>query len=156
MAHSWFSAVHNLNLNWKYSLCSKLWSYTSRNTSIQAFSPARVLDTQYPVSLNGTFFITVVYQNQEMDIVPSTNFIQTSPIHTYAVVSVGACVCIVLCFFFNGCTESFFAAHGLSLVLVSQGYSSLLWVGFSSWSLLLMWTMGSRGLGLSSCTTQAK
>ena len=51
-----------------------------------------------------------------MDIVPSTNFIQTSPIHTYAVVSVGACVCacvcIVLCFFFNGCTESFLLLTG--------------------------------------------
>ena len=121
MAHSWFSAVHNLNLNWKYSLCSKLWSYTSRSTSIQAFSPARVLDTQNPVSLNGPFFITVVYQNQEIDIVPSTNFIRTSPIHTYPVVSVGACVCvcvcIVLCFFF-------FLMAALSLFRCSQAFPS--------------------------------
>ena len=112
-------------------------------------------------SLNGAFFITVVYQNQEMDIVTSTNLIQTLPIYTYPVVSVG-CVCMCMCgslpffFFFNGCTESFFAAHGLSLVVLSQGCSSLLWVGFSSRSFLFVWSMGCRGLGLSSCSTQAK
>ena len=45
----------------------------------------------------------------------------------------------------------FVAAHGLSLVAVSGGYSSLRWAGFSLWWLLLLWSMGSRHAGFSGC-----
>ena len=49
----------------------------------------------------------------------------------------------------------FVAARRLSLVVVSRGYSSLWCTGFSLRWLLLLWTMGSRRAGFSSCDTQA-
>ena len=45
----------------------------------------------------------------------------------------------------------FVAARGLSLVVVSGGYSSLRYVGFSLWWLLLLRSTGSRRVGFSSC-----
>ena len=49
----------------------------------------------------------------------------------------------------------FIAAHGLSLVAVSGGYSSLKCVGFPLRWLLLLRSAGSRHAGFSSCGTQA-
>ena len=49
----------------------------------------------------------------------------------------------------------FVAAHGLSLVVVSGGYSSLQCTGFSLRWLLFLWSMGSRHVGFSSCCSQA-
>ena len=49
----------------------------------------------------------------------------------------------------------FVAAHGLSLVVASRGYSSLLCVGFSLQWLLLLWSTGSRHAGFSSCGSRA-
>ena len=49
----------------------------------------------------------------------------------------------------------FIAAHGLSLVAASGGYSSLWCAGFSLWLLLLLWSMGSRRTGFSSCGLRA-
>ena len=43
------------------------------------------------------------------------------------------------------------AARGLSLVAASGHYSSLWCAGFSLWWLLVLWSMGSRCAGLSSC-----
>ena len=45
----------------------------------------------------------------------------------------------------------FVAAHGLSLVAASGGYSSLWCMGFSLRWLLLLWSTGSRCMGFSSC-----
>ena len=50
----------------------------------------------------------------------------------------------------------FIAVHRLSLVVVSGGYSSLRCRGFSLRWLLLLWSMGSRSTGFSSCGTQAQ
>ena len=50
----------------------------------------------------------------------------------------------------------FIAAHGLSVVVASRGYSSLQCVGFSLWWLLLLQSMGSRRAGFNSCGTQAQ
>ena len=50
----------------------------------------------------------------------------------------------------------FVAARGLSLVVASGGYSSLRCVGFSLWWLLLLWSMGSRRVGFSSCGSRAQ
>ena len=50
----------------------------------------------------------------------------------------------------------FVAAHGLSLVVASGGYSSFRCMGFSLWWLLLLWSMGSRRAGFSSCGTRAQ
>ena len=50
----------------------------------------------------------------------------------------------------------FVAAHGLSLVAVSGGYSSLPCAGFSLRWLLLLRSMGSRHAGFSSCGMQAQ
>ena len=50
----------------------------------------------------------------------------------------------------------FVAVHGLSLVAVSGGYSSLRWVGFSLRWLLLLRSTGSRCVGFSSCGMQAQ
>ena len=49
----------------------------------------------------------------------------------------------------------FVAACGLSLVAVSGGHSSFWCVGFSSWWLLLLWSMDSRHTGFSSCGSRA-
>ena len=70
---------------------------------------------------------------------------------------------ILLFFFFNlfiylfifGCVGSSLL-RGLSLVVASGGYSSLRCAGFSLRWLLLLWSMGSRHVGLSSCGTQAQ
>ena len=50
----------------------------------------------------------------------------------------------------------FVAVHGLSLVAVSRGYSSLRGAGFSLRWLLLLWSTGSRHAGFSSCGTWAQ
>ena len=58
-------------------------------------------------------------------------------------------------FFFNFWLHwVFVAAHRLSLVASSGGYSSLQCTGFSLW-VLLLWTMGSRHAGFSSCGSWA-
>ena len=49
----------------------------------------------------------------------------------------------------------FVAVHKLSLVVVSGGYSSLRCTGFSLSWLLLLWSMGSRRAGFSSCGSPA-
>ena len=48
-----------------------------------------------------------------------------------------------------GCVGVFVAAHRLSLVVASGGYSSLRCAGFSLRWLLLLWSMGSRHAGFS-------
>ena len=48
------------------------------------------------------------------------------------------------------------AAHQLSLVASSRGYSSLQCMGFSLQWLLLLWSTGSRHAGFSSCGTWAQ
>ena len=45
----------------------------------------------------------------------------------------------------------FVAAHGLSLIAASEGYSLLQCMGFSLWWLLLLQSTGSRSVGFSSC-----
>ena len=50
----------------------------------------------------------------------------------------------------------FVAVHGLSLVAVSGGYSSLRCVDFSLWWLLLLRCTGSRHTGFSTCGIQAQ
>ena len=50
----------------------------------------------------------------------------------------------------------FVAGHGLSLVVVSGGYSSLHCAGFSLQWLLLLQSTGSRRTGFSSCVTGAQ
>ena len=50
----------------------------------------------------------------------------------------------------------FVAAHGLSLIALSGGYSSLRCMGFSLWWLLLLQSTGSRRVGFSSCGTWAQ
>ena len=49
----------------------------------------------------------------------------------------------------------FVAVHGLSLVAASRGYTLLQCAGFSLWWLLLLWSIGSRHTGFSSCNTWA-
>ena len=58
-------------------------------------------------------------------------------------------ICFWLCWVFV-------AAHRLSLVAVSRGYSSLRCTGFSLRWLLLLQSTGSRRAGFSSCGTQAQ
>ena len=50
----------------------------------------------------------------------------------------------------------FVAVHRLSLVVASGGYSWLGCMGFSLQWLLLLWSMGSRHVGFSSCGSQAQ
>ena len=56
--------------------------------------------------------------------------------------------------FILGCIGSSLLC-GLSLVAASGGYSSLRWVGFALWWLLLLQSLGSRCVGFSSCGSQA-
>ena len=55
-------------------------------------------------------------------------------------------------FFFFWLRWVFVVACGLSLVAASGGYSSLRCVGFSLQWLLLLWSIGSRCMGFSSCS----
>ena len=50
----------------------------------------------------------------------------------------------------------FVASRGLSLVVASGSYSSLWCAGCSLWWLLLLWSMGSRCMGFSSCGMRAQ
>ena len=64
---------------------------------------------------------------------------------------------INLFIYFYFCCVGFSLLHtGFSLVAASGGYSSLWCAGFSLWWLLLLWSMGSRCVGFSSCSTQAQ
>ena len=58
--------------------------------------------------------------------------------------------------FIFGFIGSSLLSRGLSLVVASGGYSSLLCAGFSSWWLLLLRSTGSRCTGFSSCGTRAQ
>ena len=60
-----------------------------------------------------------------------------------------------LSFFFFWLHWVFVAACGLSLVAASRGYSSLRCTDLLRW-LLLLWSMGSRHAGFSSCSTWAQ
>ena len=60
-----------------------------------------------------------------------------------------------LILFIFGCVGSSLL-HRVSLVVSSRGYSSLWCVGFSLRWFLLLWSMGSRCMGSSSCVMQAQ
>ena len=65
---------------------------------------------------------------------------------------------LIYLFYFFGCVGTFFgcvAAHELSLVAESEGYSSLRCTGFSLRWLLLLRSTGSRRAGFSSCGARA-
>ena len=59
-------------------------------------------------------------------------------------------------FFFFWLCWIFVAAHGLSVVALSEGYSSLRCAGFSLQWLLLLRSTGFRRVGFSSCGTRAQ
>ena len=59
-------------------------------------------------------------------------------------------------YYFWGLCWVFVAVRGLSLVVVSRGYSSLWCAGFSLQWLLLLWRMGFRHVGFSSCGMRAQ
>ena len=61
---------------------------------------------------------------------------------------------LFICFYFWLCWV-FAAACGLSLVVVSRGYSLLRCAGFSWRWLLLLWSTGSKYAGFSSCGSWA-
>ena len=54
-------------------------------------------------------------------------------------------------YFIFGCVGSSLLHRGFSLVEESRGYSSLQCAGYSLWWPLLLWSMGSRYAGFSSC-----
>ena len=60
-------------------------------------------------------------------------------------------VCLFTLFIYFWLCWVFVAVHGLSPVSASRGYSSLQCEGFSLRWLLLLWSMGSRCVGFSSC-----
>ena len=65
--------------------------------------------------------------------------------------------CLFVCFYFYFWLHwVFVAAHGLSLIAASGGYSSLRCMGFSLRWLLLLQSTGSRCAGFSSCNTWAQ
>ena len=69
----------------------------------------------------------------------------SSSVHTSSPII--ALIIFFLIYFFGLCWV-FVAAHGLSLVAVSRGYSSLRCAGFSLPLLLFLWSTGSRAPGL--------
>ena len=80
------------------------------------------------------------------------------PSHTYHNLKLHI-YCLFTCFFFFaalGLRCVFVAAHGLSLVAASRGYSLLWCVGFSMPWLLLFRSTVSRRVGFSSCGTWAQ
>ena len=62
----------------------------------------------------------------------------------------------ILFFYYFWLGWAFVAAHGLSLVAVSVGCSSLWCAGFSLPWFLLLRSMGSRYVGFNSCSAQAQ
>ena len=56
-------------------------------------------------------------------------------------------------FFFCLAALAFVAVHGLSLIVVSRGYSPLRCPGFLLWRPLLLRSTGSRHAGFSNCDT---
>ena len=64
-------------------------------------------------------------------------------------------VCLLVYLFIYWLHLVFVVACRLSLVVGSEGYSSLRCVGFSLRWLLLLWSMGSRHVGFSSCGSRA-
>ena len=64
--------------------------------------------------------------------------------------------CVYIYIFYFWLSWVLAAAHGLSLVAVSGGYSSLQCAGFSLQWLLLLWSMVSRCAGFRSCGTWAQ
>ena len=87
---------------------------------------------------------------------------QRSSILFYLFIFLNTLINFLFYFIYFWLCRVFVAAHGLSLVAASGGYSSLRHVGFSyqhvgfslRW-LLLLWSMGSRPAGFSSCGMQA-
>ena len=76
----------------------------------------------------------------------------------YIPISFPSCVSLpptFLIFFLVGLCWVFIAAHGLSLVAASRGYSSLRCTGFSLQWLLLLQSMGSRRVDFCSCASWA-
>ena len=64
---------------------------------------------------------------------------------------------LFLFYLFNfGCAGSFVAVGGLSLIVASRGYSSLLCEVFSLQWLFLFQSTGSRCTGFSSCSMRAQ
>ena len=59
-------------------------------------------------------------------------------------------------YFIFGCVGSLLLHAGFSLVMASRGYSLLQCMGFSLRWFLLLWSMGSRHVGFSSCSTWAR
>ena len=58
-------------------------------------------------------------------------------------------------FTYFGLRWVFVAVHRLLLVAASRGHPTLRCAGFSLWWLLLLWSMGSRRAGFSSCGSRA-
>ena len=76
------------------------------------------------------------------------------PLPRYPVISVLCCFYYLFIYF---CLLwVFIAVRGLSLVAASGGYSSLRYMGFSLWWLLLLRSMNSRRVGFSSCGSRAQ
>ena len=65
-------------------------------------------------------------------------------------------ICWLYLFIYLWLRWVFVAAHGLSLVVASGGYSSLRCAGFSLWWLLLLRSTDSRRVGFSICGTWAQ
>ena len=82
------------------------------------------------------------------------HFVLKSHLHKY-IASFFVLIFILFIYYFWLCWV-FIVAHELSLVAASGGYSSLRCAGFSLRWLLLLWSMGSRHVGFSSCGTQTQ
>ena len=77
----------------------------------------------------------------------------------YPLASLVFCFVLFFCFYnfiYFWLHWVFVAVRGLSLVAASRGYSSLRYVGFSLRWLLLLWSAGSRRMGLNSCGMRAQ
>ena len=81
-----------------------------------------------------------------------TNYIQGFP---FLHILISICYLWSFFFFYFWLCWFFVAAHRLSLVAVSGGYSSLQCTGLSLRWLLLLWSMASRHAGFRSCGTRA-
>ena len=102
------------------------------------------------------FFLSLVLLLLFLDSTRFLSFLWPINISFYVntTTSLSILFCFLICFWL---CWVFVAACGLSVVVVSRGYFSLLQcVGFSLRWLFLLRSMGSRGAGLSSCSTWAQ
>ena len=121
--------------------------------------PTCTISVELPLICSARRILSLLNFQSLLSLVADSFLLRNLVVSVTASSPLSGCKCFF--FFFNKFTyfwlhQVFAAAHGLSLVAASGGYSSLRHVGFSLRGLLLLQSTGSRRAGFSSCGTWAQ